>query len=255
MISIDNVSLVYGQHTDQELLALKDISLEFADNEIVTVVGASGCGKSTLLRLVAGLLAPTAGEVRINGEAVVEPRRDTGIVFQAATLVPWANILDNALLPSKIMGRITPAITDRARQLLEMAGLEGFQNHFPRQLSGGMQQRVAICRALVHRPEVLLMDEPFGALDALTRETMTLELMRIWAEDPKTIIFVTHSISEAVLLGDRVVVMSPRPGEVKEIITVDLPRPRNFKMTSTPEFSRCSELVRELIYETDGQPS
>jgi len=248
MIRLSNVDLTYGQATEQATLALHDVNLDIRKNEILTIVGASGCGKSTLLRLIAGLLLPTRGEVLVNGQPVREPRRDTGIVFQAPTLVPWATILDNVLLPQRIVGRVSLELRERAQRLLRTAGLGEFTDRLPRQLSGGMQQRAAICRALVHNPDILLMDEPFGALDALTRETMTLELMRIWAEEPKTIVFVTHSITEAVLLGDRVVVMSPRPGVVREIVQVGLPRPRRFKMEADPEFVRCAERVRELIF-------
>lgn len=249
MIRIQDVNLIYGRDTDRETQALKEISLDIDKHEIVAVVGASGCGKSTLLRLIAGLLMPTSGSVSIDGEIVASPRRDTGIVFQAPTLVPWANILDNTLLPSSIMGSADDAARARAKQLLNTAGLGQFLEHYPRQLSGGMQQRVAICRALVHNPKVVLMDEPFGALDALTRETMTLELLRLWYEDPKTIVFVTHSISEAVMLGHRIVVMSPRPGQIRQILNVDLPRRRDFSVVGTPEFARCAAAVRELIFE------
>ena len=181
-------------------------------NEFVCLVGPSGCGKSTLLRLVAGLVAPTGGTVSIGGTAVTEPRDDTGIVFQAPTLLPWASILDNVLFPLDMMGKLDAAGRERARDLLALVGLAGFEGKYPRELSGGMQQRAGICRALVHDPDILLMDEPFGALDALTREELTIELMRIWQERPKTILFVTHSIPEAVLLADRVVVMSAAAG-------------------------------------------
>lgn len=251
MIRIKDVNLIYGEHTERETLALKNVNLDINDNEILAIVGASGCGKSTLLRLIAGLLLPATGQVTIDDERVKSPRQDTGIVFQAPTLVPWANILDNALLPSSIMGSLNAASRNRAIKLLTTAGLGSFLEHHPRQLSGGMQQRVAICRALVHNPKVVLMDEPFGALDALTRETMTLELLRIWYEEPKTIVFVTHSISEAVLLGHRVVVMSPRPGQIKKIIDVDLPQHRDFSVVGSTEFARCAAEIRELIFETE----
>ena len=192
--------------------------------------GPSGCGKSTLLRLVAGLLPPTTGRVSIGGQQVTEPREETGIVFQAPTLLPWASVLDNVLFPLDMMKRSTRDSRERARDLLKLVGLAGFEGKYPRELSGGMQQRAGICRALVHDPDILLMDEPFGALDALTREELTIELMRIWRERPKTILFVTHSIPEAVLLADRVVVMSARPGRIAEIIEVNVPRPREFDM-------------------------
>ena len=249
MIRIQDVNLIYGRHTERETQALKHINLDIQDNEIIAIVGASGCGKSTLLRLIAGLLMPSSGTVSIDDEIVAHPRQDTGIVFQAPTLVPWANILDNTRLPSSIMGCLDDQARSRATRLLTTAGLGNFLHHHPKQLSGGMQQRVAICRALVHNPKVVLMDEPFGALDALTRETMTLELLRLWYEDPKTIVFVTHSISEAVMLGHRIVVMSPRPGQITEILDVNLPRERDFSLVGTPEFTRCAAAVRELIFQ------
>ena len=247
MIELEHVSQVFvGRDTD--IVALDDISLAVRQREFVTVVGASGCGKSTLLRLVAGLLRPTEGGVRIDGEPVREPRPDTGIVFQSPTLLPWANVLDNVLFPLKIMGQMAPGSAERAHRLLALVGLEGFERNFPRELSGGMQQRAAICRALIHNPDILLMDEPFGALDALTREEMSLELLRIWTEQPKTILFVTHSIAEAVLLADRVVVMSPRPGRVVDIIPVPLPRPRNFDVEELHEFQDCARRIRGHIF-------
>ena len=221
MIVLDHVAKTFVTRGGEEVAAMADVSLEVGRNEFVCLVGPSGCGKSTLLRLVAGLVAPTGGTVSIGGTAVTEPRDDTGIVFQAPTLLPWASILDNVLFPLDMMGKLDAAGRERARELLALVGLAGFEGKYPRELSGGMQQRAGICRALVHDPDILLMDEPFGALDALTREELTIELMRIWQERPKTILFVTHSIPEAVLLADRVVVMSARPGRIAEIIHVD----------------------------------
>jgi len=252
MIEISGAGQVFGSAGQGGVRALDGINLSIRDREIVTLVGPSGCGKSTLLRLVAGLVRPTEGQIAINGERVTLPRQDTGIVFQAPTLLPWATILENVMFPSTIMGRADAAAHERARKLLQVAGIGDFAGHRPRQLSGGMQQRAAICRALVHDPDILLMDEPFGALDALTREIMTLELLRIWADTPKTILFVTHSIPEAVILADRVVVMSPRPGRIAEIIEVDLPRPRDFAMSGDPEFQRCAGRIRELIFGEQG---
>jgi len=204
VIVLDRVTKTFVSRGGDEVVALEDISLTAQRNEFVCLVGPSGCGKSTLLRLVAGLLAPTAGRVSIGGVMVTEPRADTGIVFQAPTLLPWASILDNVLFPLEMMGRLDAQGRARARDLLNLVGLAGFESKYPRELSGGMQQRAGICRALVHEPDILLMDEPFGALDALTREELTIELMRIWQEKPKTILFVTHSIPEAVLLADRI---------------------------------------------------
>ena len=201
-----------------------------------------------MLRIVAGLIMPTAGRAAIGGVPIREPRSDTGIVFQAPTLLPWASVMDNVLFPLRMMHKVDSGSADKAAALLKLVGLAGFEGKSPRELSGGMQQRVAICRALVHEPDILLMDEPFGALDALTREEMTLELLRIWGERPKTVLFVTHSITEAVVLADRVVVMSPRPGRIAEIIEVKSPRPRSFACEGDTEFHDASRRIRGLIF-------
>ncbi len=248
MIVLDGVTKRFVTRGGDEVIALEDVSLEIGANELVCLVGPSGCGKSTLLRLVAGLLAPSRGAITIDGSVVSEPRADTGIVFQAPTLLPWATVLDNVLFPVDMMGRLDAAARARARDLLALVGLAGFEGKYPRELSGGMQQRAGICRALVHDPAILLMDEPFGALDALTREELTIEVMRIWREQPKTILFVTHSIPEAVLLADRVVVLSARPGRVAEIVDVRLPRPRDFDMEARHEFQSSTHRIRELIF-------
>jgi NitT/TauT family transport system ATP-binding protein len=248
VIQLDGVGKRFVTRGGDEVVALTDVSLEIKPNEFVCLVGPSGCGKSTLLRLVAGLLAPSAGTVTIGGSRVTEPRADTGIVFQAPTLLPWATVLDNVLFPVDMMGKLDDAARRRARALLDLVGLAGFEGKYPRELSGGMQQRAGICRALVHDPDILLMDEPFGALDALTREELTMEVLRIWREQPKTILFVTHSIPEAVLLADRVVVMSARPGRISEVIEVALPRPRDFDMEARHEFQSATHRVRELIF-------
>ena len=248
MIAFEAAWKVFEARSGELTTAVADISLDIAKNEFVCLVGPSGCGKSTLLRLAAGLLLPDRGSVSIGGERVREPRSDTGIVFQSPTLLPWATILDNVLFPAKMMGLASPEIRERAKALLKLVGLEGLERRFPRELSGGMQQRAGICRALIHNPDVLLMDEPFGALDALTREELTIELLRIWTTQPKTILFVTHSIPEAVMLADRVVVMSAHPGRVAEVLPVDLPRPRSFEMESADEFHRCTQRVRQLIF-------
>ncbi|WP_439613305.1 ABC transporter ATP-binding protein [Reyranella sp.] len=250
MISLNRVTRIFNSRDGDQVTALQDVSLEIGRNEFITLVGPSGCGKSTLLRIVAGLILPTAGRASIGGAAITEPRSETGIVFQAPTLLPWASVLDNVLFPLRMMHRIDSTSTDKAMALLKLVGLSGFESKSPRELSGGMQQRVAICRALVHDPDILLMDEPFGALDALTREEMTMELLRIWSERPKTVLFVTHSITEAVVLADRVVVMSPRPGRIQEIIEIGLPRPRSFATEATPEFHEASQHIRQLIFGT-----
>ncbi|WP_185984479.1 ABC transporter ATP-binding protein [Aureimonas mangrovi] len=248
MISINGVSKSFETRNGSSVIALDNIQLDVDLNKFVCLVGPSGCGKSTLLRLVAGLVPPTRGSVSIEGSTVESPRAETGIVFQSPTLLPWATILENVLFPSRMMNICTEQSVERARELLTLVGLADFVDRYPRELSGGMQQRAGICRALVHDPQILLMDEPFGALDALTREELTIELLRIWSEAPKTILFVTHSISEAVLLADQVVVMSPRPGRIAEVIDVDLPRPRTFSMESRDEFQKCTQRIRALIF-------
>jgi len=253
MIEIENLSKVFTSRDGEDVVALKNIRLSIGRNEFVSLVGPSGCGKSTMLRLVAGLIPVSRGRITIDGAEVREPRQDTGIVFQSPTLLPWATVADNVLFPLKIMHQVAPGSLDDALGLLDLVGLKGFEKKYPRELSGGMQQRAAICRALIHDPSILLMDEPFGALDALTREAMSLELLRIWTERPKTILFVTHSIPEAVLLSDRVIVMSPRPGQIAEIIEVPLPRPRSFEVESRREFQDCTQRIRKLIFGAEDQ--
>ena len=228
--------------------ALLEVSLAIERNEFVSIVGPSGCGKSTLLRLIAGLIGPSSGQVAIDGVAVEGPRRDIGVVFQAPTLLPWSNVLENVLFPLKILHRLASDSPARARDLLHLVGLSDFERKMPSELSGGMQQRTSICRALITDPDILLMDEPFGALDALTREEMSLELLRIWQEQPKTIFFVTHSVPEAVLLADRVCVMTARPGRIIEIIDVPLPRPRSYEQESLQEFQNCAKRIRQHIF-------
>src|SRR5215204_2599482 len=248
MIAFEGVWKVFEARSGDLTTAISDVSLEIKRNQFVCLVGPSGCGKSTLLRLAAGLLLPEKGLVKISDEPVREPRPDTGIVFQSPTLLPWATVLENVLFPAKMMGIATTGTRERAHDLLKLVGLDGLEGRYPRELSGGMQQRAGICRSLIHNPSVLLMDEPFGALDALTREELTIELLRIWTTQPKTILFVTHSIPEAVMLSDRVVVMSAGPGRVAELLRVDLPRPRSFDMESADEFHRCTQRIRQLIF-------
>ena len=248
MIRLQNVHKTFRGRDGAAVEALRDISLDIAPGEFVAIVGASGCGKSTLLRLVAGLVPASSGQVLLDGAPVTEPRTDTAMVFQAATLLPWADVLRNVTFPIRLMHRANAGTNNKARALLATAGLAGFETKLPRELSGGMQQRVAICRALLQEPRVLLMDEPFGALDAPTREEMSLELLRLWAARQMAVIFVTHSISEAVLLADRVVVMSPRPGRIADIMQVALPRPRSFEQEGTEEFQRCAARIRALIF-------
>ena len=229
---------------------MTDIDLEVRENEFVTIVGRSGCGKSTLLRILAGLIPASEGVVSIGGEPVTGPRRDVGFVFQRPALLPWRTVLENVLLPVEVAGGDMVAARVEAQSLLEVVGLGGFEKRSPWELSGGMQQRVAMCRALVSNPSVLLMDEPFAALDALTREDLSLELQRIWSEHRKTIVFVTHSIQEAVVLSDRVIVMTPRPGRVAREIAVDTARPRDFSSVERDAgVQAATDEVRELLFE------
>ena len=248
MIRLDHVEKTYRTRRGDLVRAVEDITLEVGENEFVTLVGASGCGKSTLLKLVAGLTPATRGTIHIRGAAVREPFPDVGFVFQQPVLLPWRSVLDNVLFSVEMLGRPARQYRKPAGDLLELTGLGGFETKYPRELSGGMQQRVAICRALLPDPSLLLMDEPFGALDAMTREEMSLELLRIWEERRKTILFVTHSIPEAILLADRVVVMTPRPGRVARVLAVDLQRPRTMDLEFDPRFKAASDEVRGLIF-------
>jgi NitT/TauT family transport system ATP-binding protein len=257
LIGLDRVGMTY-EAASGPVEALAGISLSVGTGEFVSLVGPSGCGKSTLLRIVAGLRPATEGAVRVGGNIVRAPIADVGMVFQAPILLKWRSIVQNVLLPAELAGKETRALRARAGQLLDMAGLKGFANKLPRELSGGMQQRAALCRALLLDPPLLLMDEPFGALDAMTRDDMALELLRIWGERDlasqarKTVLFVTHSISEAVFLSDRVVVMSPRPGRVVADLRIDLPRPRTVELRASEAFGRLSlDIFRALA----GRPS
>jgi NitT/TauT family transport system ATP-binding protein len=248
VIRLDHVDKTYRTRRGDLVHAVADVTLAVGDNEFVALVGASGCGKSTLLKLVAGLTPATRGAIHIRGEAVREPFPDVGFVFQQPVLLPWRSVLDNVLFSVEMLGRDPRQYRKQAGDLLELTGLGGFETKYPRELSGGMQQRVAICRALLPDPSLLLMDEPFGALDAMTREEMSLELLRIWDERRKTILFVTHSIPEAILLADRVVVMTPRPGRVARVLPIDLPRPRTMELEFDPRFKAASDVVRSLIF-------
>tara|TARA_Y100001970_G_scaffold279235_1_gene386189 strand:- start:2287 stop:2994 length:708 start_codon:yes stop_codon:yes gene_type:complete len=234
-------------------MAVQNIDLDINRHEFVAVVGPSGCGKSTLLRMVSGLLVPSEGTVSVFGKQVDGPRDDVGIVFQKPTLLPWLTVRKNVLFPLKHkFGRYSPQDEKRANELLAMAGLEAFADKMPDELSGGMQQRVGIVRALLLNPDILLMDEPFSALDAMTREQIGFDLLKIWDENPKTVLFITHSISEAVLLADRVLVMSKRPGSVLDLIEVDLPRPRSSDTIKHPRFSELTDRIRKHIYEPEA---
>jgi len=244
LISVSGLNKIYRTREGVDIQALTDASFEIGEGEFITVVGPSGCGKTTLLKILAGILSRTSGEVELRQRPLNGPSRDVGVVFQAPVLLPWRNVLENVMLPVEIQGRDRLAFEVRARDYLKLVGLEGFERKYPNELSGGMQQRVGISRALVHEPALLLMDEPFGALDAMTRESMNLELLRIWKESRKTVLLVTHSIPEAVFLADRVIVMTPRPGRISEIIEVDLPRPRELEIINSEHFGRYVAAIR-----------
>ncbi|HSV81292.1 MAG TPA: ABC transporter ATP-binding protein [Ramlibacter sp.] len=248
-VAIDRVSKVFTTREGKDVLAVDNASFRIEDGQFVSIVGPSGCGKTTLLRMLAGLLAPTSGSLRIGDQPVTGTRTDIGIVFQQSLLLPWLNILSNVLIPVEVQGRGRESYVRRAKELIAMVGLAGYETRLPRELSGGMQQRVALARALVHDPAILLMDEPFGALDAMTRETMNVELQRIWATDRKTSLFITHSIPEAVFLSDRVVVMTPKPGRIATVIDVPFARPRGIELFGTAEFAALTAEVRTVFQE------
>jgi len=243
---VRNLSLIFPDgETGLDVLA--DISFSVWSEEFVCIIGPSGSGKSTLLRVLAGLLMPTNGEVLFDGEKLSGPRREIGFVFQKANLMPWRTVLENITLPLELQHIPVDAARAQAQELVDLVGLQGFEDSLPHDLSGGMEQRVAIARALVHDPRVLLLDEPFGALDALTRERMGAELMRIWQAHRKTVVMVTHAIPEAVFLADRVVVLSPRPGRVRLDLSIDLPRPRLEDIRYTPAFGEYAQRLRAAI--------
>lgn len=246
-ISINSVSKTYGSGRKNRTVALAPVDLELVPGEFFSLVGPSGCGKSTLLNIVSGLLEATDGQVRINNRAVKGPDSTVGIVFQRPTLLRWLTVRENVCLPSKVAGRLDDQAKDRASQLLELTGLSAFADHYPEQLSGGMQQRASIVRALSSNPSVLLMDEPFSALDEFTRESLNDELLNLWSAHPKTVIFVTHNLAEAVYLSDRVGVMSTRPGRLSAVVDVELARPRTASDRSTPAFHSLVDRLRSEI--------
>jgi NitT/TauT family transport system ATP-binding protein len=248
-VALRGVSQVFQSSDGDMVEALSGVNLSIERLEFVSIIGPSGCGKSTILRLVSGLLGPTAGEVTVFGHRMTEPRDDIGFVFQRPTLLPWLRVLDNVTFPVRhTTGRVDAETVDRAQKLLKMMRLSDFAGKLPRELSGGMQQRVAIARALLQDPDILLMDEPFSALDALTRDELSIELLSILAARPKTVVFVTHSIPEALLLSDRIAVMSPRPGRVQEIIEVPLPRPRGPDTMLIPSFNEMANDIRRKVF-------
>jgi NitT/TauT family transport system ATP-binding protein len=246
-VELHNVTKIYETASREQVHALSNINLEVGAGEFVSVLGASGCGKTTLLRIIGGLESGYAGTLTLHGRGGDNSRRNVGIVFQDANLLPWRTILQNVLLPTQVLRLDKRASIARAHELIELVGLKGFENKYPFELSGGMRQRVSIARALVHDPSVLLMDEPFGALDALTREVMNSEVLKIWDTTRKTVFMITHSISEAVFMSDRVVVMSPRPGRVIAEIPIALSRPRNIDMLSEERFGGYTRELRRLL--------
>jgi NitT/TauT family transport system ATP-binding protein len=243
-IDVCGLSKRYRTRGGEIIEALCEVDLSVRGGEFVTIVGPSGCGKSTLLKLLAGTIRASAGEMTLRGQKVTGPNRNVGMVFQSPVLLPWRTVMDNLMLPVEVQKLPRAKYEPRARDYLKLVGLEGFATKYPSELSGGMQQRVGIGRALIHDPAVLLMDEPFGALDAMTREFMNLELLRLWTTSRKTVILVTHSIPESVFLADRVLVMSPRPGRIVETIDVALPRPRTLDMINSSEFGRYARAIR-----------
>jgi NitT/TauT family transport system ATP-binding protein len=247
VVTLKNVNKVFGTAAKPTTVALQDINLEIQPREFISLIGPSGCGKSTLLRTIGDLIEPTGGALTVNGKSAREARanREYGMVFQAPVLFDWRTVVKNVELPLEVMRVPSGERAAKAREMLKLVELEKFEKHYPHQLSGGMQQRVAIARALAFRPGLLLMDEPFGALDEITRERMNAELLRIWQETQTTVVFVTHSIPEAVFLSTRVVVMSARPGRITEIIPVDLPYPRNIETRESPRFFQLVTAVRE----------
>ncbi|XWN29580.1 MAG: ABC transporter ATP-binding protein [Devosia sp.] len=246
-IRLANVRKIY-RSGGQEFVAVSDVTMNVAEGELVSLVGPSGCGKTTVLKILADLHGHDGGTVEIGDQnQPFTPGRDVGMVFQQPLLLKWRNVMDNVLLPAEILGLPMKAARERAQDLLRLVGLEGFEANRPYELSGGMQQRAAIARALVHDPKVVLMDEPFGALDALTRERMNLELLRIWEESRKTILFVTHSIQEAVLMGSHVAVLTAGPARMADYFAIDLPYPRRLDMRQSPEFGAYTRRVYDLL--------
>jgi NitT/TauT family transport system ATP-binding protein len=246
LVDLQGVSREYVTRTGR-VLAVDDMSMQVREREFVAILGPSGCGKSTLLKTIAGLLPPSRGRVLVDGQSVTRPLDRLGMVFQSPVLLRWRTVIGNVLFPADALGQRGEAIRERALGLLKLVGLQGFEQRYPHELSGGMAQRVSLARALLLDPRLLLMDEPFGALDALTRDEMGFELLRVWQERPKTVLFVTHSISESVLLADRVLVMTARPGRLALDVTIDLPRPRNARMRTLPRFGEIVASLQEAM--------
>lgn len=252
-VALKGVSKTYTTASGDRVNALQKIDLSIGAQQFVAVIGASGCGKTTLLRIVGGLEPEYDGDLLLDGKKRTGPNKDIGIVFQDANLLPWRTVLNNVLLPANVLKLDMKKATERAYWLLDLVGLKGFETKYPFELSGGMRQRVAIARALIHDPSVLLMDEPFGALDALTREHMNIELLKIWHSAKKTVFLITHSISEAAFMSDRVIVMSPRPGRIIEDVRIDLPRPRSLDLLSEAAFGHYTRKLRHLLDNAEGE--
>ena len=251
-VRVNNISKTFSTLSGDPVTALKDISFDIASGEFISIVGPSGCGKSTLLRIISGLLKPSTGDVAVGGNPVQGPIKGVGFVFQRPILFDWHKVLANVLVPVELAGLKKKDFIDSAHDLIKLVQLEGFEDKYPGELSGGMQQRVCIARAFILDPDVLIMDEPFGALDALTRDQLNLELLKIWQERKKTVIFVTHNIPEAILLGDRVVVFSERPGTIKADISIDLPRPRGIEVKKDQRFGEREVEIYGLIAGNQG---
>jgi NitT/TauT family transport system ATP-binding protein len=250
-IAVHGLGKRYGTGS-QAVVALNNISFTVGDGEFLAVVGPSGCGKSTLLKILAGLEPASEGQALLRGTPIAGARKDIGVVFQSPVLFPWRSVLGNVLLPAHVQHLNKAEMTQQAFDLLKLVGLSGFENRYPRELSGGMQQRAALVRALIHDPSLLLMDEPFGALDAMTREAMNVELQRIWLERRKTVVFITHSTAEAVFLADRAVVMTPRPGRISDILQIELPRPRSLDIVNTEAFGAYVRRIRAALNVSGG---
>lgn len=248
MLKFDHIGMKYKTLTGYTE-ALVDVNFDVNDGEFVTVLGPSGCGKSTFLFVGTGLTKPTSGKAFLDGKEITKPVKEVGFVFQDHLLLEWRTVLDNIMIQGEFRDLDKKATKEKAMELIHQVGLEGFEHKYPWELSGGMQQRVSICRALVHEPELLMMDEPYGALDALTREQMRIELENMWIKKKNTILFVTHDIDEAILLADKVVVLTPRPGRIREIIPIDLPRPRNMAVKESPEFLAYRKNVTNIFTE------
>jgi NitT/TauT family transport system ATP-binding protein len=248
-IEVEKICKTFPARDGAPTIAVDNVDLSVGASEFVSLLGPSGCGKSTLLSLIAGLIQPTSGEVRIEGRAVTSPYTNIGIVFQNDLLLDWRTVLGNVLVQFEMRGQDSRPHLGRARALIASVGLADFESKYPWELSGGMRQRVAICRALIHDPPLLLMDEPFGALDALTREQLQVDLQRIWQTSRKTVVFVTHSIGEAVFLSDRVVVMTPRPGKIKQFLPIELPRPRDLGVRDSDLFGANVRHINHLFQE------